>query len=1010
MINELDFSTIVEAFEQIQNGSNKEKFLLAQKQIDIIKMNKNNIWVFLQNLCNQQLEPQFQLYILRILKEMTISFYQTIPLFEIKSTLYQISSETINDNISVLNVLSDFISLIEIIIFYKEDRFDTAFFDFPEISELQWSTLNCFMDYISSPPSFLSENFDKNIVHLFKSEYFIKFLQFSFNFALLKPENTESHLIFMLISKLMGFLVKNRKLIDIQFLEQVFQLLNEEKIYIKFQNIIETYTHQTSSHIIEILSFILQLISPQVCDFDIYLENIIDFLTGMLIFSKKSTFFTESNDNFTNLNSFCDMLLHFPVDDFVLLKCEKFTHHFIEFLDEILSNDYFLYYRVLFASRSFLFHINDYIPQQSALFHTYSRLTVTFIQSTLNEIEIKPIQVFENMFLGADEIKKAKKLILTLIQISEPNLELITKLIIDEISNILCSFDQENNINNIPNANQNLFSLVGNVKISFLIQFCQVLIKFEFLEDFQKVEKQIFDLIFSYLIKANDFLEKMKNKIGQNIPSEIAGINFLRFYIQKYIEDQNHMIQPISYFPDFQTSISFIFLRLWKILNLEICSHEIKKVMEICSKSPKFIESISTNSDLLDDILNDYLSYPCNSIIYRFITIIISSQNQTLPFLNKLFTDIGGRLDEISVKTFFKISSQFFITANSIGLWRHHYFAFSGLFQSPYFESISNDITIMKYLLKFIFNIAKSIPNHVFSSNEPHSMNLIRNCVQLLINATNTIKKCLSNDHLKDFESDESSSNEQYINDNKWNLITLVCKASAELIKSKLPNFGIMKEYNDFSICQLFYNIIEFYSIDTFNIIIHFPDLHLYTIDFIDVFVPYYLSEIKENLLLWNNLINVFHLFLESNQIQTLSKVSQLLCALLPQCVNEFKSLFVIELNNCKEMGEICFPLVEFILQFYFTDPQFVISVIQLIERNIIIENSSENTNDTENNTEIEIHSIFENLLKSFEESKDKYHSYFHNNIVELVHKRISMIPIKLEYLICLQKCFQYIC
>lgn len=948
------------------NSGNKEAFFEAEKMKNQIILNQSNFWMLLPNINNQEAEPQFQVFIVNLLNDILKHNYTSLPLYEISDVLsqmiYEIISTQTNTSKNVINLIFDLIGLLKFLIYVIDGRFCFNI-DIANQSN-QHFELFSFFKYFISPPSFIHQLFQKKeSTTLFINNQMKPLLTFLFH----QIENKSSEWIIN-VTQCSTILLKQAQLkveISPEIRDTFFIIFQNKNLNENLNSTLLNFEKFTSSSIIDLLSNALnyQILLEQNFNGELF-ESI--FNSIILIIENAPKFLNEEEI----ISSFCNFISSIPIEKAIFIGCEKFTSIFLNFIHQILNENYFLAVRILSSSTDFLYNVYDYIPFNSAIFSSYASLFESFIRGANKAIEKDPVFLFNSLFNGKDEIKMTKKILISLLQASEKIMGKNLSLLIEYLNLIF--------------KDEKRFSLLFDIKESFAIYVSSIIVKYDFDEDVKNGNLNLTNLLFTEFVDSHKRLEDYKNneELADLYPSEKMIVNFLEMFIKKYVYNSNskslHPLTPLSSFSGSSSMIVFIFSRLWEDVVNEVHPEEAEEAISLLLESNKVIE-ILTTTDYFQNFYDNYIFFPPKSIVYKTIAKVSFANNSYIPFLQKVFSDLNSKSEAISIKIIYKCLSAFFLNAQSNQMWKEVYFGYQANF-FPKSEAISkNDQKIIqKVLLKFLKKFVKSAPKDEFKSVEPHSYQIFNSVIQLLTNLTNKTVERFSSEKIE-------------FDDDQMNIIELILLNFSMILKSNFTNYGIMKLYNDQSVFQLFSQIIMIFSNIPHSAIFSLQQLNFNLADLLNTFVLYFKEDMKESDQFWTFFILMSKIILMSNFSDSINLICQTLSSLLAGNSKSLRNHFVLALDALRKKDDL-FCAVAFLIQFYLTDENFVFQVGQAIEDFL-----------DDINVKFDFNHIYYDIWNYVVISGSKISG---NELILKIYKKIREIKIKLYTLPCLERCF----
>ena len=1037
MDNEPLLSAIIENFHHFSmpqdiNSYNKAK-LTRKKIID----NKDNLSSLINIFMNTKLQPECQIYILKMIRDMIDIHLNMIQLDQITTSFTQTNLEIVS-NSSVISMLGDLMGYSSRLIFQNEMKFIFAISDnVVNCSKLQWDAFYYAIEYIDNGRLDVTDLQNMNIAKAFKQQFLLSFFYLSLRTIdfQLQNQNDLTNLspdfyyqidgsIKILLRCLVFDSASSNKMLKVDSIcKTMLNALQDSEIFKKFLIFLTNFKSPISSNILNIIKAILLMISiPSAQDYLQLYDLILELCSNIL---KINTFFMDEK----NIYSFNALLRGFPKNVQVIMKCDKFINELLNFIMFNLTSNYRLAVQMLPGALTFFELAQLNISRNSPSYQLYSDLLGNFIQATMNIFETEDLEAaYDILLLSQSERKETKQILLLLFSLSNSKKNEVILGICDMIAQLT----------------QKQFNMITNVQLGFLL----FVVRIEF-KKYLNLQSPTYFAAFNSFLYTNDKVQNYYDQLKENLPNpddifslEYYSLAFMKSFFKTFISGRfsvDRMPNLDKLFESPEMVVIFIFQRFWSDVINEICPEKAKKCLRkiIDSNSDKNISNtplrsplnaslttslitplnsplnnalitslsgplkssinpqfdsstkdesdnnfepsyslkVISSTDYPSIFLNNYLNYPCKSIIYYTIVNIMICSDATRPlFFNSFEENFLGKTDKDSLKKFFKLLKSWFLSTKQLDKWKQLYLYYDSKFYTMLVE-IASRVPEFVYLLKFLNKVTHNMPvSSPFQTNEPFSFRLVRRLTEMLITITKTSYQFLHEIKIDDsiidtgfisdlYDSKPISLSEAHsigmnerqtkIKQNQsatfvdnwheaWSLIPMVLEPANDLFKSSIPNFGIMQLYNDQCVFSLFDTIIDAISVTSLLSLLSHQILIANLSEFIFIMMKYFRSSIISNEKFASFIVEFLRISFFSHIRDVLKTTCQTLGLLVrgftsPQDVIILRQHFILSFNLAIYFAD-SHTAAEFSLLFAKIDPEFVTNIGKLIEDDLLPE------------------------------------------------------------------------
>lgn len=993
------FQSVQENFTLLSSGNDLVSFNQAKTWRKGVISNKDNIFLLIKFFQEYQIQPECQIFIIKMIRDMIDSYLHSLPLSQIGLMLSQTNPEILN-NPSVTLILGNLIGYIARFVYQNEHSF---IFEIGEdqktCTKLQWAIYHDIVEYMDQPKTECNEEQNNDIIAHFKSEVLASFFFLSLRAIEIETETKDAiHLLVRCVRFGSSKTKPNFLQLD-DAKKEILDILQNEALFDKFIQFALNSNSPLSSDTVDLMSTILNSMTRfSVHSYLSLIDMIINFCSEIL---ESKNFFKDQS----NVNSFKNVFSSFPKTMEVLLKCQQLCLDFLSFIDINLYQNYCLSIDILFSVSSFFESLLPYISKESQLYKNFTNFFNTFIQATLKSLENDPIDTYNSILLDSAMRGELKKLIKNLFNLSGSNK--------NDCALYICELFNE--------LIESPFNNIINLQLGFLLFVARIAMKN------LKCESNFFESIFKLFLSNNDKINEFIQELDENEPfvTELYSLSFLKSFLKLFFSHNRNCCPEISLFDSPESVVVFIFQRFWNDMINNVCpeksnsclrnfirigrqkneSEELELENEIENENEsneKSILDIISVTDYPSNFLDNYLILPPKSIVYKTVVNVMLSSDEIRPrFLQSLEENFVGKEDDESLNKLFKIFSSWFDCYRDSNSWKTTYLYFITNFTPSCFKaSISSPIfiSLLKLLYKIIVNLPSSNP---FDSNEPYSFEMMNKMMTLLTNITNETTNFLKpiqideeiydtvfvpdtfdskpislseahkiglNERQMKMKMSYSSKAENINEDDAWSNITVIIFIAKSLMKSSISNFGIMELYDDKCIFVFFDSLITALSHTTPISIVSQGEKY-------DIMIQE-LSELNQvmvdnfrNIVIGNEKFYLFILefiritFLSHNSAVITHNCTTLSCFIRgfskPSEIEILRNHFVLAFNAALYFID-CFSARNFVFEFARIDSQFFAQIGSLIENDL-----------TQEVCKNAFHESFDNLWKGIENVKD---------------------------------------
>ncbi|OHS92853.1 hypothetical protein TRFO_12211 [Tritrichomonas foetus] len=969
-------NSLNENFRRFSSPQDLNSYNQAKSWRKSIISNRQNIFLFVQIFLNSHLSPECQIFVLKMIREMIDAHLNSIQLTDITLSFTTTRPEIVS-NIAVINTLGDIIGYCARLIYQNEKKFLFGITDdVINLSLLQWVSFYNAIDYIDNPRTDCTDSQNKDISKTFKKDFLLQF----FRLSLRSIDGQPAEAIHLLLRCIQFDSKVNFPFMPVdEVTAEILKTMSNPTIFDKLFEFISNCPPPISSDALCIIGSLMQTVTQSsVLAFMPLFDLSITFCSRVLTLG-------EVLKDDRNVNAFKFVLSSFPKNSMVNMKCESINYELVNFIINNLTQNYRLAVSLLPQACAFFEKIQFYLSRNSPIFELYSNFLETFIRSTIDVFQTSDLEsVYDVLFADRTERTDTKTIIKTLLRISNVKKTAVLSLVnqmIEEIS-------------------QRPFNMAVNCQVGFLLFIARIAFKenspmefdgafksFLFTNDKLLSFKQIMNNRNNQPIKNEQAVsEQFMYESSVPFPLEYFSLSFMKSFLKKFVGSTNLAETMPNLHPLFESPelvVVFIFQRFWNDMLNNICPEKARKCLrQIVDNSqnmsvPSCALQIIASTNFPQRFLDNYISFPCSSAIYYTIVNVMILSDEIRPrFFESFEANFVGKTDSDSLKRLFKILSSWFLSARQPNRWLTLYLYFYSRFLNMC-KHISTQNPEFAFLLKFIYKMTKSMPiSTPFSTNEPHSFILVQTFMELLQNITATVGQHLNpiqiDENIFDmafmtdlFDSKPISLSEAHsiglherqlkikkrnsqtgksVNDEEhyWSFLPLILESANEIIKSSIPNFGIMRLYNDYCILNLYNQLITTFSKTPILSILSDEILTNDLSTFIFLLSSNFRDELVSNENFWIFTVKFFHVSFLSHQRDVLKTTCQSLYLIIkgfskPEEVTILRNHFILAFNVALYCVD-CSTAAEFILEFARIDPDFVRMIGNLIEENLLPE------------------------------------------------------------------------